>query len=430
MDRVVALKLMSKELSKNKQFVDRFIREARASAKLDHPNVVRGYAVGEAEGLYYFAMEFVEGESVQDTIDREGKLDVAEAARITADVARALVSAQSQNMVHRDIKPDNILVSKEGLVKLADLGLAKQMDDDSGLTQTGSGFGTPFYMPPEQAMDAKHVDGRSDIYALGATLYHMLTGVVPFDGDTPMTVLTKKQSGTFKAARSHNDNVPPKLDLIIDKMMAVKPETRYQNCEELLLDLEGTGLVVAASSSDVSAAPGVAPGAGSAAPARRSATKAPADAAEPKGRPKPSKDSWYVRFKDATGRPAKSVMDTAQVRKLIREGKIGLGNKASRDPKTDFRPLESIAEFQDLMQSRVMQAKAERKMGGSMATKYAEMEKQHRRFKMMKKVKGLIKTAVILGVLAIGAYIAYSVITSNAEQPPAATSTPAPAARR
>src|SRR6266567_7426089 len=184
MDRDVALKILPRHLAKDTSYVERFYREARASAKLDHPNIVRGIAVGEDRGYHYFAMEYIDGESSDKVLESQGKLQVGDAVKIALDVARALDHAHSKGLVHRDIKPDNIMITRQGFVKLADLGLAKAADENQGLTQTGSGFGTPYYMPPEQARNAKYVDNRSDIYALGATLYHLLTGKVPFTGDT------------------------------------------------------------------------------------------------------------------------------------------------------------------------------------------------------------------------------------------------------
>jgi len=401
MDREVALKVLSKELSKNKDFVGRFIREARSSAKLDHPNVVRGYAVGEADGLHYFAMEFVDGESVQDILDRQGKLDVAEAVRIARDVTLALEQAQQINMVHRDIKPDNIMITRERVVKLADLGLAKQLDEDSQLTQTGTGFGTPFYMPPEQAKNAKYVDGRCDIYALGATLYHMVAGVVPFTGDTPMEVLTKKELGEFRRARLCNENVPERLDLIIDKMMAKEPKYRYQQCDELIKDLEATGLITPSGGYSTPPPPSAAPKlSGSATPSalgtKAAAKKAPGDP-----------NVWFVRFKDVTGKRLKMKTDAETIRKLIREEKIVLGATASHDANEGFQPLQSYDEFRDLMSARLVAAKADLRAGGkgSMAEQYAQFERERAHKKRMEALKRWAIRLVILAVVLIGAYI-------------------------
>src|SRR5438067_5591546 len=175
-DRQVALKVLADGLASNQTYVDRFYREAKSGALLNHPNIVRTLGAGQdrVTGKHYLVMEFVDGPSAHALLDRFGRLPVADAVHVVLDVARALEHAQSRNIVHRDIKPDNILITRTGVAKLADLGLAKRTDESSNLTLARQGFGTPYYMPYEQAMNARTADGRSDIYALGATLYHLL----------------------------------------------------------------------------------------------------------------------------------------------------------------------------------------------------------------------------------------------------------------
>ena len=423
MDRIVALKVLSKELSKDEQFVQRFYREARASAKLEHPNVVLGYDVGQAGGLHYFAMEFIDGQSVQDLLDNEGPMDVAEAVRIVRDVASALAHAQTIKMVHRDVKPGNIMLTKQGVVKLADLGLAKQIDQDSGLTQTGAGFGTPYYMAPEQAKNAKYVDGRSDIYALGATLYHMVTGIVPYDGETAMEVLLKKERGKYVSARRHNVSVSERLDLIVEKMMSPEPKHRHQACDEVIQDLESTGLLAGVprgGTPTVPPAPRGAHAGGQAtapAPARTrpagpgTRTPKPGAAGAPQtGRPAPKTQEgrWYVRFRDKSGKQQRVLGDTAAIRKMIQRGVIGTHAKASNSPDTGYRPITAVAEFQDLMAARVMQEKTERRTGASMAETYAAMEKDYARKKLIRKLKLWLKRVVILAAIGIGGYLLYT----------------------
>ncbi|GDY13166.1 hypothetical protein LBMAG53_20440 [Planctomycetota bacterium] len=203
MDRLVALKLLPPKFAQNAKFIERFQREARASARITHPNVVQGIDVGrdEASGLWYFAMELVEGENLRDRLKREKVFDERIALSLAKDVAAGLDAANRVGLVHRDIKPDNIMLTATG-AKILDLGLAKQAEDDSALTQTGASIGTPLYMAPEQVRgQLDKIDTRTDLYALGATLYHLLTGKPPFVGETSAVILAK-----------HLTEQPPRAD--------------------------------------------------------------------------------------------------------------------------------------------------------------------------------------------------------------------------
>jgi serine/threonine-protein kinase len=242
--RHVALKVLSDTLAQNQAYVERFYREARSVAQLDHPNIVRGLATGTdaATGKYFMVLEYVDGTNCRDLLERYGRLPVGDAVHIILEIARALEHAHSRNIVHRDIKPDNILLTKSGTAKLADLGLAKRTDDVSQLTATRQGFGTPSYMPYEQALDAKKADGRSDIYALGGTLYHLVTGQLPFPGNNPVEVVEKKDVGVFTPASELDPAIPTVLDKILAKMMARFPRDRYQTASELIVALERSKL--------------------------------------------------------------------------------------------------------------------------------------------------------------------------------------------
>ncbi|MFQ5927998.1 MAG: serine/threonine-protein kinase, partial [Terriglobia bacterium] len=180
MDRLVAIKVLPPELAANTVLLKRFYQEALAAARLDHPNAVRAIAAGEQDGLHYFAMEYVEGETLARRLRRSGPLEEAQAVRIAVAIGEALQAAHQLGMVHRDVKPENVILAGDQGVKLADLGLVKRRDQDLGLTQAGKGLGTTNYMAPEQFRDAKHADARCDIYALGMTLYAALTGVIPW----------------------------------------------------------------------------------------------------------------------------------------------------------------------------------------------------------------------------------------------------------
>src|SRR5262245_12306138 len=243
-DRRVAIKVLSDQLASNQAYVDRFYRDAKSGALLNHPNIVRSFGIGQdlATGKHYLVLEFIDGPTAQMLLDRLGRLPVGDAVYIALDVARALEHAHSRNIVHRDIKPDNILLTATGICKLADLGLARRTDEASHLTATRQGFGTPHYMPYEQAINAKYADGRSDIYALGATIYHLITGAVPFPGESHLEVVEKKDAGVFAPARESNPDVPELLDQILQKMMARDPRDRYQTASELIVDLERSNL--------------------------------------------------------------------------------------------------------------------------------------------------------------------------------------------
>jgi len=241
----VALKILSPRLAADREFVQRFRREAKMSLMLNHPNIVRGFTVGEQGGVHYFAMEFLEGANLESWLQRLGRLSVGDAVRITIDVARALDHAHSRRpdpIFHRDVKPANIIITPDGEVKLTDLGLAKAAEDDSGLTQVGEGAGTPAYMPPEQARNARMADNRSDIYALGATLYVLLTGRKPFSGKTLAEVVEAKEAGKFEPAHSLNPQVPEELDAILAKMLAPDPRRRFATAGELIAALQATNL--------------------------------------------------------------------------------------------------------------------------------------------------------------------------------------------
>ena len=245
--RPVAVKVLAGHLAGERAFVERFYREARNSQRLSHPNLVRGHAAGfdPAAGKHYLVMEYVDGPSAQTALGRVGRLPVGVAARVGLDVAAALAYLHGRNYVHRDVKPDNILLPAGGPVKLADLGLTKRMADDGHLTAVHQGVGTSYYMPYEQAMNASLVDGRSDIFALGATLYHLLAGQVPFPGTSHEEVVRGKEAGDAPDVRRAAPHVPPGLAAIVAKMLARDPRARFQDAAALAAALEATGLPTA-----------------------------------------------------------------------------------------------------------------------------------------------------------------------------------------
>jgi len=242
LDRVVALKVLPPRIAKDAVFIDRFQREARASARLNHPNIVLGIDVGEDEalGLWYFAMEYVDGPSLKEVLEKEQKLSEPRALKIMLDMARALECAWRSRVVHRDIKPDNILLASNGEAKLADLGLAKKVDaDDAHLTQSGRAVGTPHYMAPEQARgDADAFDTRTDLYALGATFFHLVTGRTPFQAATPAAIMAKHLTEKPPLASEVEKSVSAGCAKLIAKLLEKKPESRVQTPEALIEELE------------------------------------------------------------------------------------------------------------------------------------------------------------------------------------------------
>ena len=236
LDRPVALKVLFPEFSTDPSFVARFRREAQSVANLSHPNIVSVYDWGEEASTYFIVMEYVEGRSLAQIIRDEGVLHPDRAADITADTAAALGFAHRNGVVHRDVKPGNILIGRSGTVKVADFGIARAASASENLTQTGTVMGTATYFSPEQAR-GEDVDPRSDVYSLGVVLYEMVTGSPPFSGDNPVSVAYKHVQETPEPPSARNRDVPPALEAITLKAMHKDPGGRYASAEELRADL-------------------------------------------------------------------------------------------------------------------------------------------------------------------------------------------------
>lgn len=239
LDRIVAVKVLPKRLSRNQEFVERFYKEGRAAAALNHNNIVQAIDVGEASGFHYFVMEFVEGNTVYDEV-ADGKVyDEQEAIRITRQVASALLHAHDKGIIHRDVKPKNIMLTKERVAKLADMGLARAASDvEAAMAEAGRAYGTPYYISPEQIRGDLHVDHRADIYSLGATFYHMVTGRVPFEGPTPSAVMRKHLKEPLTPPDHLNDKLTAGCAAMIEMMLAKNKEERYPSCREVIEDLD------------------------------------------------------------------------------------------------------------------------------------------------------------------------------------------------
>jgi len=239
LDRIVAIKVLPRRMSENREFVDRFYREGRAAARLNHPNIVQAIDVGEAGGYHYFVMEFIDGCTVYDKISDGRPMPEEEAVRIALGTAKALEHAHARGFIHRDVKPKNVMLTKDNVVKLADMGLAREVSDYKiAELEAGRAYGTPYYISPEQIRGEINIDFRADIYSLGATFYHMLVGKVPFEGSTPSTVMHKHLKEPLVPPDHLNARLSSGVAEVVELMMAKKREDRYPSTKELIIDLE------------------------------------------------------------------------------------------------------------------------------------------------------------------------------------------------
>jgi serine/threonine-protein kinase len=235
--RLVAVKVLRRELAGNRLYVERLRREANLSMRLDHPNIVKGLDLGDLEGVLYFEMEFVDGKSLKTVLRERGRLEEDEVLEYGLQVARALDHAYRHGVVHRDIKPGNLMLARDGTLKLADLGLARR-PDDSSVTRDGVTLGTPHYISPEQALDPSSADVRSDLYSLGATLFHAATGKPPFDAETVAGVLSQVLEPNTVAVIPDDVPISRNLQLVLRRLLAKDPQRRYQAPDDLIRDLE------------------------------------------------------------------------------------------------------------------------------------------------------------------------------------------------
>ncbi|MGD9109610.1 MAG: serine/threonine-protein kinase [Phycisphaerales bacterium] len=238
LNRMVAIKVLPRRFTENPEYVERFYKEGRAAAKLNHNNIVQAVDVGEAGGYHYFVMEYVEGRTVYDELAAGKIYTEQDALGIALQVADALAHAHSVGLIHRDVKPKNIMINKEGVVKLADMGLARETTDiEAAQAEKGKAYGTPYYIAPEQIRGEIDIDGRADIYGLGATLYHMITGRVPYMAEDPSDVMRKHLREQLIPPDHINTSLSAGISEMVEVMMAKKKEDRYSNCEELIEDL-------------------------------------------------------------------------------------------------------------------------------------------------------------------------------------------------
>jgi serine/threonine-protein kinase len=245
LDRMVAVKVLPRKLSENPEFVERFYKEGRAAARLSHNNIVQAYDVGSTpDGFHYFAMEYIEGDTLYDMMlpppaGRGHHFSEQEALDIGIQMADALAHSHARGLIHRDVKPKNIILTPGGVAKLTDLGLARQHDDkEAAESEAGKAYGTPYYISPEQIRGEVDIDFRADLYSLGATLYHMLTGRPPFEAETPSAVMHKHLKQPLEPPDHINTALSAGVGEIIEVAMAKNREDRYQATEDMVEDLK------------------------------------------------------------------------------------------------------------------------------------------------------------------------------------------------
>jgi serine/threonine protein kinase len=284
---LVAIKLLAAHMTTNSTYLQRFQKEYTTAKALDHPNIVRALEQSFEGGRPYLVMEYVDGESLGQRLERAGRLPEEEAIRIIIEAAQGLERAHKQGLIHRDIKPDNIMLTRKGEVKLADLGLVKELDGDMNLTRTGRGLGTPHFMAPEQFRNAKHADVRCDVYSLGATLYMMVTGQMPFAALAPLEAWMKKVNNDLTPPRKLVPGLSERTNWAIRRSMDPNPEKRPNSCSEFVDDLTGSKPIPAQT---------------------EEAVKEP---------------WWYLQYTDEEGKPHLVKGRMSGIRRSVKEGRLG-----------------------------------------------------------------------------------------------------------
>jgi serine/threonine protein kinase len=317
---VVAIKVIPHETTRNKLLMKRFEQEFRAAALIDHPNVVRALDYSGAPPVPFLVMEYVDGRSLGEVVEKDGRLGEADAVYVLGQVCDGLHAAHKQGLIHRDVKPDNVLVTPDLTAKLTDLGLVRDVESDDNLTRTGKGLGTPHYMAPEQFRNAKHVDVRSDVYSLGATLYMAVTGQVPFNRCSPLDCWMRKTKDELPPPKTLLPGLSDRVDFAIRRAMRANPAERQTSCREFMEDLLGEPWKSrAGTNSGTNLLP-------------------------------PGDDLWYMVFYDS-GFPKTVKGSTDTIRRNVRAGVLGDHSVilVSRTKAGPFSPLWAVPEFRDLM---------------------------------------------------------------------------------
>jgi serine/threonine protein kinase len=314
----VAVKVVPPHIASNPVYFKRFEQEYNAARSLDHPNIVRALDFGRDDGVPFLVMEFVEGESLGQRIDREQRLTEAEAIRIAAQIAQGLDNAHAMGLIHRDVKPDNILLTEDGLAKLTDMGLVKEIEADLNLTRTGRGLGTPHFMAPEQFRNAKHADARCDIYSLAATVYMAVTGELPFESAGPLEAWMKKVKNDIVPASQLAPDLSQRADWAIRRAMSPDPAQRPATCREFIEDLTGQSEL--------------------------------AQTAEAEDLAVTVASLWHVLYRDPEGVVHTTCESTEGIRIALQDGSLGAVAelRLARRTRGPFEPPRNFPEFRDL----------------------------------------------------------------------------------
>jgi serine/threonine protein kinase len=315
---IVAVKVVPPHLLSNPVVLKRFEQEYNVARSIDHPNIVKALDFGREGELRYLVMEFVDGESLGQKIERDGRMNEEDAIRIIAQVALGLQAAHALGVIHRDVKPDNVLVTADGQAKLTDLGLVKELEADLNLTRTGRGLGTPHFMAPEQFRNAKKADVRCDIYSLGATLYMMVTGELPFKSNGPLDAWMKKINNEIDPPRKWTPTLSERVDWAIRRAISPDPLQRPECCQEFIEDLSGN---------DTKEVVSTEPGTGA------------------------SSSYWYMTYTDDLGESHIVKGTIKGIRRSFKEGLLGDAAeiRVARSKEGPYESLKQRAEFRDLV---------------------------------------------------------------------------------
>lgn len=315
---IVAVKVVPAHIASNPVYLKRFEQEYSVARSLQHPNIVRALDFGREDGVPFLVMEFVQGESLGQRLDHEHQLSEAEALRIVAQIAQGLDTAHAMGLIHRDVKPDNILLTADGQAKLTDMGLVKELEADLNLTRTGRGLGTPHFMAPEQFRNAKNADARCDIYSLGATLYMAVTGELPFQSAGPLDAWMKKVKNDIVPASELAPNLSQRAEWAIRRAMNPDPSQRPGSCREFIEDLTGQS--------------------------------EPSPTASAEDLTVTVASLWHVLYRDPEGVIHTTRETTDGVRSALKEGSLGAVAelRLGRRPQGPFEPARNFPEFRDL----------------------------------------------------------------------------------